>query len=228
MPTTLQFDTPVQYVRGVGPARARALAAVGVLTVGDLIEHYPLRYDVRPPSQAVGTLVLDQAATVVGEISNVRRRGWSRDTTVTATVEDATGRCQVRWYHSPHLADKLRPGQIIRLTGKVGQYRDQASFANPTFGIIEDDQDPLARDTACFEPVYPASASLGSRQIARMVRGLLPAVADLIPETLPSWIRRRRQLPPRRTAIERYHQPTQAEDIEIARRRLAYDELPLC
>ncbi len=225
MPTTPQLDTPVQYVRGVGPARARALAAVGVITAGDLIEHYPLRYDVHPPSQAVGTLVLDQTATVVGEIRSVRRRGWSRDTTVTATVEDATGRCQVRWYHSPHLADKLRPGQIIRLTGKVGQYRDQASFANPTFGIIEDDQDPLAHDAACFEPVYPASASLGSRQIARIVRGVLPAVAEQIPETLPSWVRQRRQLPPRRTAIERYHHPTQAEDIEIARRRLAYDEL---
>ncbi len=226
MPTSIQLDTPVQFVRGVGAARARALAACGITTVGDLIQHYPARYEFRPPSQAIGSLVLDQTATVVGEIRTVRTRGCGRDTTVTATVEEGTGRCQVRWYHSPHLADQFRPGQVIRLTGKVGAYQDQATFANPVFQIINvDDGDPLANDAAMFEPVYPASASLTSRQIARIIRGVLPVVADQIVETLPADLCKRRRLPPRRAAIERYHLPTKAEDIEIARQRLAYDEL---
>ncbi len=227
MPTSLQLDTPVQFVRGVGPARARTLGAWGITTVADLIEHYPQRYDLRPPSQAIGSLVLDQTATIVGEVRSVGSRGWARKATVTATVEDATGRCQVRWYHSPYLVDRLRPGQIIRFTGKVGQHRDQASFANPTFKIIEDDEDPLAGDAETFEPVYPASAALSSRQIARIIRGALPDVVEQIPETLPPDLRERRGLPPRRTAIERYHLPTKANDVEIARRRLAYDELLL-
>lgn len=225
--TSIALDTPVQYVRGVGPARAAHFATLGVANVADLIAHFPSRYDVHPPSQPIGTLALDETATVVGELRSVRSRGHGRQTTVTATVEDGTGRCQVRWFHSPYVADRLRPGDVIRLTGKVAQYRDLASFANPTFRIIEPDQDPLADDLARFEPVYPAVASLTSKQIARIIRGVLPQMADQIAEPLPETLRAQRELPPRRTAVERYHLPTSEEDIPVARRRLAYDELLL-
>ena len=227
MASSISLDTPVQYVRGVGPVRASQLAGLGVATVADLLEYFPFRYEVQPRSQPIGTLTLDQTATVVGEVRSVRSRGRFRDTTVAATVEDGTGRCQVRWYHSPYLADRFHPGQVIRFAGKVGQYRDQAAFANPTFTIIDPEDDPLAGDMARFEPVYPATALLGSKQIARIVRGLLPQVADQITDILPDLIRQRRKLPPRRTAVERYHLPTREEDISVARRRLAYDELLL-
>jgi ATP-dependent DNA helicase RecG len=217
----------VQYVRGVGPVRAGQLATLGVASAGDLLQHFPFRYEVHPPSQPIGTLVLDEVATVVGGIRSVRTRGRWRDTTVTATVEDGTGRCQVRWYHSAYLTDRLNPGQVIRFTGTVGQYRDKATFANPTFTIIDPEDDPLAGDAARFEPVYPATGSLSSKQIARIVRNLLPQIAEQITEILPQGIRKRRSLPPRRTAIERYHLPTSEDDIGVARRRLAYDELLL-
>ncbi|HUU84127.1 MAG TPA: ATP-dependent DNA helicase RecG [Phycisphaerae bacterium] len=224
---SVTLDTPVQYVKGVGPVRASQLAQLGINTVADLIEHYPFRYEVRPPSQPIGTLALDEVATVVGQVSSVRTRGRFGDTTVTATVEDGTGRCQVRWFHSPYLTDRLEPGQVIRFTGKVGQYRDLAAFANPTLAIVEDGDDPLADDVARFEPVYRATGALGPKQIARLIRSALPRVVDQIAEIVPEDICRRRKLPPRRTAVQRYHQPTQEADIPVARRRLAYDELLL-
>ncbi|MCP4248263.1 MAG: ATP-dependent DNA helicase RecG [bacterium] len=227
MAANLQLDTPVQYVRGVGPVRAGQLAALGIETVGDLVEHFPFRYDVRPPSKPIGELVLDETATVVGQIRAVRSRGRGRDTRVTASVEDGTGRCTVQWYHSPHLTERLQHGDVIRLTGKVGVYRDQATFANPTFTIPDPEDDPLADDVTRFEPVYRATAELSSRQIARIVRTALPEVADRIGDILPEALRRERKLPPRRTSVERYHHPTRQEDIEVARRRLAYDELLL-
>ena len=200
---------------------------MGIATVADLLEHYPFRYEVHPPSQAIGTLVLGETATIIGGVRSVRSRGYAPRTTVTATVEDGTGRCQARWFNSPYLTDRLHPGDTIRFTGKVEQYGDLASFANPTFRIIEPDADPLEGDEARFEAVYAGVATLGSKQIGKIVRGVLPLVADQIGETLPDELRKRRSLPPRRTAIERSHLPTREEDIPVARRRLAYDELLL-
>jgi len=224
---SIDLDTPVRFIRGVGPVRAEQLAGLGVHTVADLIEHFPSRYAVQPPSQPIGTLVLDQVATIVGQIRAVRSRGHGQQTTIRATVEDGTGVCEVRWFHSPHLSDRLGRGQVIRFTGKVGQYRDLAAFSNPTFTILDPDDDPLTDDVARYQPVYPGTTVLPSSRIGRLIRDVLPQVADRIRDPLPEALRRQRELPPRRTAVERFHHPTGEEDIPVARRRLAYDELLL-
>ncbi|MFQ5490000.1 MAG: ATP-dependent DNA helicase RecG, partial [Phycisphaerae bacterium] len=135
------------------------------------------------------------------------------------------GRCNVRWFNSPFVADRLRVHDVIRLSGKVGQHNDLAVFANPRFTVIDPDEDALADDQPVLRPVYPAGASLGSRQIGQYIRNALPQVAGQVEDFLPRRIRDRRKLPPRRTAIERLHQPTCQDDVPVARTRLAFDEL---
>jgi ATP-dependent DNA helicase RecG len=98
---------------------------------------------------------------------------------------------------------------------------------NPRFEVLDAGKDPLADDQDRFEPVYPACADLDSRAIRRLISGLLPSVAGGLIEVLPEGLRAKRALPPRRTAYLRAHCPTRLEDAEIARRRLAYDELLL-
>ncbi len=209
-------------MRGVGPVRAQTLAQLGVVTVRDLIEHYPFRYDLTPKSQAIGSLQLGQTATVVGAITSVRTGGSGP---VVAELVDSTGRMKLRWFNARYIGDRLARGQTVRASGQVGTHRELAQLVNPKFTIIEHGRDPLANDVDAFEPVYPAREGLTSRQIAAIVRAALGEVAAQIPELLPDSFRRRRSLPPRRTAIERYHRPTQASDADVARRRLAYDEL---
>jgi len=223
----LDLATPVQYVRGVGPARAAELATLGVRTVGELVEHFPFRYELAPKSQPIGTLTLGETATIVGDITDVRLRGSPGHRTVTARVEDATGRARVVWFNAAYLADRIRVGQSIRLTGKVDVGQQYAQFKNPRFTLFDGNEDPLENDADRFEPVYPATGKLPSRQIARIIRTALAEVAGLIQEPLPEPLRARRTLPPRRTAVERYHHPTRSEDVDVARRRLAYDEFLL-
>ena len=141
------LDTDVQFVRGVGPARARQFARLGVHTLGDLIEHFPFRHELHPKSVPIGQLELAEVATIVGELRRVRTQGSFNKQSISAEVIDATGRCRVRWFNSSYLADKLHYGSIVRVTGKVEQHRDLASMTNPKLALFDDGDDPLADDT---------------------------------------------------------------------------------
>jgi ATP-dependent DNA helicase RecG len=222
------LDNDVQFIRGVGSARAKQFATLGVRTVGDLIEYFPFRHELIPKSLPIGSLQEGVTATVVGELRQVRARGQSHTQSVAAEVVDGTGRCRVTWFNSPFLTERLHYGQIVRLTGKVGVCGEHASFTNPKLTVIDDDADPFAGDHDRYDPVYSGTAELPSSRIARIVDGVLHEVADRIIDFLPEAIRRERGLPPRRTAILRHHKPTSRDDVILARRRLAYDELLLC
>ena len=224
----ITLGAEVQFVRGVGPMRAREFATLGVRTVGDLIEHFPFRHELRPRSQPIGTLDYGQVATIVGQLERFRVRGSFARLTCAARLVDGTGQCRVRWFHSPHLVDKLHNGQIVRLTGKVEVDHDLALMTNPQTVILEDDTDALAQDQDRYEPVYPGTSRLQSQRIAGIISRILEEAVEAVVDFVPESIRRRRSLPPRRTAILRYHQPTSLEDVSVARRRLAYDELLLC
>jgi ATP-dependent DNA helicase RecG len=226
--TCVALEESVQFVRGVGPKRAADFANLGVHTVGDLLEHLPFRYELRPESKPIGSLQLGETATIIGELRNVRTRGSYSNQRITAQIVDGTGRCNVQWFNSAYLVDMLHYGQVVRLTGKVDVWRDLASLTNPQLTIVEEDEDPFADDVDRFVPVYPATADLSSRDIRRIVGNVLEHAVESVVEFVPESIRDRRHLPPRRTAFLRCHQPTSPDDPPIARRRLAYDELLLC
>ena len=225
----VSLDTEVQFVRGVGPFRAQQFAQLGVRTVGDLLEHFPFRHALNPRSTAIGDLECGVVATVVGELRSIRNSGPLDRQTVSADVVDGTGRCRARWFNSSYLLDRLVGGQVVRVTGKVELRGYLASFTNPELTPIDENNiDPLANDHDRHEPVYPATAKLPSRQIQRILNEVLDRGAEAICDFVPEAIRTRRKLPPRRTAILRYHRPTSLDDVPVARRRLAYDEFLLC
>ncbi len=224
----VKLDTPVQFLRGVGPLRAREFEKLGVITVADLIEHFPFRHELQPKSIAIGKLRLDETATIVGELRRVRSRGIRHKQSINAHCVDGTGECRVRWFNSSYLADKLHDGLIVRLTGKIDQYRDIASMTNPTLAIVEDGEDPFTDDLDRYRPVYPATAELPTARIAKIIDSCLDGTVESVIEFLPDDIRTRRELPPRRTALLRFHKPTSPGDTAVARRRFAYEELLLC
>ncbi|MCH7705286.1 MAG: ATP-dependent DNA helicase RecG, partial [Planctomycetes bacterium] len=220
----LSLDADVRFVPGVGPTRADEFAVLGIRTVGDLIEHFPFRHETIPKSVGIGELALDETATIVGEIGRVRLRG----SIVTATVVDGTGRCTCRWFHSQYLLEKLHVGQVVRLTGRIELFQENAAMTNPSWEIIDENEDPLAGDVERFVPVYPATGQLPSKRIAGIIAGLLSEVAPQVAEFLPDDLRQKRKLPLRRTALLRFHQPLQPEDVNVSRRRFAYEEFLLC
>jgi len=222
-----RLDAPVQFLQGVGPARAAEFAKLGVESVADLLEHYPFRYETVPQSKPIGSLELGETATVVGELRRVHGNRPFTKQSLTADLVDGTGSCRVRWFHSPYLADRLRHGSVVRITGKVDTWRDRAAFTNPRLVVFDDDEDPFADDSDRFTPVYPATAQLTSRQIAGVVSRVIDEAVGQLSEPLPEELRGRRSLPPLHAAVLRMHRPMTLEDARIARRRLAYDEFLL-
>jgi ATP-dependent DNA helicase RecG len=216
--STMALDDDVQFVRGVGPFRAKHFARLGVRTVRDLIEYFPFRHELTPRSVPIGSLVDEVVATVIGSVQRVRAHGPPARKTVYADL--------VRWFNSDYLMDRMHPGSVLRLTGKVEVRGALAAFTNPTVAFV-DEGDPLAQDHDRLDPVYPASAQITSPQIARIIAPLLESAAGAVEEFLPDSLRARRRLPPRRTAIVRYHRPTTVADVTLARKRLAFDELLL-
>lgn len=228
MGTRMALTDSVQYLRGVGPARAAEFARLGVLTVGDLLDYYPFRYTLRPRSVSILSLRAGETATVVGELARVRFGGGTGKPSVKARLVDGTGECHISWFHSPFLRDRLHEGTVVRVTGAVDLYGDRASFTNPETTILDDRDARAEPDVDRHEPVYGGTAQLSSRQIGQLVAQVLDEAAPLIGDFVPEAIRRARRLPPRGTAVARIHRPTSLADVEAARRRLAYDELLLC
>jgi ATP-dependent DNA helicase RecG len=222
----MALDDDVQFVRGVGPTRAKHFARLGVRTVRDLIEYFPFRHELIPRSLPIGSLVDEVVATVIGSVQRVRATGPITRKTIYADLVDGTGRCRVRWFNSAYLLDRVHPRTVLRLTGKVEVRNELAAFTNPTVAFV-DEGNPLAQDHDRLDPVYPANAQITSPQIARIIAPLLESAAGAVEEFLPDSLRARRRLPPRRTAIVRYHRPTTAADVTLARKRLAFDELLL-
>ncbi len=224
----IDFDQPVQFVRGVGPFWAKAFAKLGVRTVGDLIEHYPFRHELRPKSVAIDQLAEGEIATVVGELRNVRKQRSTRGQALVATVVDGTGSCGVRWFNSTYLDSKLHHGLTVRLTGKVSVHGDRATLANPQTILFTEDDDPFQNDVDSYEPIYPGLAELSSRHIAKIVGGVLDEAASQVEEFIPAEILERRKLAKRAESVIQIHRPGTDKDALAARQRIAYEELLLC
>ncbi len=220
----------VQYVKGVGPRRAALFARLGIETVGDLIGHFPFRHQVQGAAQPISTLVEGEPATIVGDVVDVDARGrrWSaRASVVLARIRDGTGTCVVRWFNAPYMLDRLATMRRVRIHGRVhAGRRGDLEFVNPR---IEPADAPAAQAPTDrrIEPVYRAVEGLPSRVIAAAVRASLPEALRETEELFDDPYLAARGLARRRSAIERYHLPRSLDDIPIARRRIAYDELLL-
>ncbi len=220
----MTLEDPVQFLSGVGPNRAKALEQLGIRTAGDLLQHYPARYE-RREQRTIENLDEGMTATIVGQLTAVRFQFGRRGRSVSATLTDNTGRCSLTWFNAGWMRDKLQPGANVRVTGKVSQYRQLPQFANPRIEFLDEDAQPVDESADPeFDAVYPACAAINSRSIAKLVQAALPRLLPLVTEWHDAAFLAKRKLMARRAAIEAIHRPKSDEQTEPARRRLAYDE----
>jgi ATP-dependent DNA helicase RecG len=216
-------STPVQYVKGVGPARAKTFAQMGVETVGDLLEYYPRDWVFAPSPIKIGELGPNETASVIGLVESTDYQNYRRPPLFEAMVSDETGTCRVVWFHGGYLRNQLQPGQIVMLSGKVTLFKHQLQMTNPKFMVLDQAQ---ARPDLYFSGgVYPASAHLSSGQIKRIIVPLLDRLDDLVCEFYDEGFRQRNLLIGRKEAFAWIHMPPDEEKLAKAKRRLKYDEL---
>jgi len=218
---TLEPATRIQYVRGIGPARARLYERLGMATVEHLIRHYPRAYLDARRFVTVADLRPGEVLTVTGRIQSAaaaRTRGGRTDFLV--AVADATGTLSCVFFGQPWLSRVLARGAAVVVSGEVDRER---RMANPLFEVIEEDLEHLLH-AGRLVPVHALTRGVSARGMRAAVGRALEA-ADRVADPLPSAVHERLGLGTLAEALRQIHFPDDDAALERARSRLAFEEL---
>lgn len=218
--STLAPDTPVRYLKGVGPKTAQRFEKLGILTLADLLCHYPRRYvDFTQPysiAQAPAETECVVKAEVYAKLGGRMLPGGRQMERLTAG--DGLSTLEVTWFNNPYAIKKLEIGQEYFFQGLLTGGMLRRQMVNPQVRTA-------AQITAApLEAVYPQTEGLSSTVIARCIQQLLPH-AELLADPLPAEMRRKYRLPDKADAVRAIHCPASPEQAAAARRRLIYEEL---
>jgi ATP-dependent DNA helicase RecG len=221
--TFLQLNSPVQYIKGIGPKRALYFRKVGVDIVKDLIYLVPRRYVDYSTIMRIADTRINDEVTVMGHVDLVEaRRTRNRISLITVALRDQSGSIILKWFNRPDLKKKFRIGNWLLVSGKVTFYRGQ-QIVNPLYELIGEEEIEHRKQGAVI-PVYPLTEGLSIWDIRRAVRIALDECLDDISETLPENIITRHQLLGLHKALCSLHFPTAIDEAMAARKRLVYDE----
>ncbi len=223
-------DTPVQFLKSVGPARARALSRLGIETVGDLLCHYPRRYFDRSSAVPIRGLQAGQDVTVHGEILTAsERRTRTGGSLLTVTLGDDTGVLFCVWFNQKFLLKQFKSGRKMMVSGSVQMHGGRAQVAHPDFEVFEtgakNDESSPGLHTGRMVPVYGLTSGVGQYWLRGLVHQALMKMEDLHVDPLPDYLRAAHGFPGRRAALENIHFPPDKPGLEAARDRLVYEEL---
>ena len=218
--TTLTPDTPVRYLKGVGPKTAERFEKLGILTLADLLCHYPRRYLDFSRPYSIAEAPLDTECVVKAEVfakpAGRILPGGRRMERITAG--DDVSSLEVTWFNNPYAAQKLELGQEYYFQGIVTGGMLRRQMVNPQV------RTGIQIQSAPFEAVYPQTEGLTSSAIGKCVRQLLPH-AELLPDPLPPAMLQKYRLLPKADAVRAIHCPKTEDEAFAARRRLIYEEL---
>ena len=217
----MDLFSPVTELKGVGPARAKQLEKLGLVTIYDLIAFFPRGYEDRTKRAAIGALVPDvpacfEAMVISQPTTAALRRGMEL---TRVRVADETGQLTLTWFNQPYRQKQLVYGQSYIFYGAV-RSDHPGQMANPAFEPLEHAGEVTGR----LVPVYPLTAGLSSRLLAGCITQALEACRTDIPDVLPEAVRQRYRLCPAPMAYEMIHRPLDEALLDAARRRLVFEE----
>jgi ATP-dependent DNA helicase RecG len=239
----LTLETPVQFVKGIGPALAKMLSEKEIATVEDLLLHLPFRYEDRLNPLALNELKAGETASVIGEIRGAALLRTKKMPIFEMTVGQGLQSMKCMWFHGKYLEGRFRTGQMVALYGKVEPSRSGRGFKmiQPQFEILPDGSgDALDQilEVGRITPVYESlgGSKLASRWIRRTIWNILEDLKGVFPETLPGSlpesVLRRLKLVGREQALREVHFPpagTAPSQLQgsgtPAHRRLIFEEL---
>jgi len=218
------WTTNVQFLKGVGPSKATLLAKLGIVTIADLLEHYPRRYEDRSQLKPIQLIEHDTIETFRGLIVSVEETKPRRGLTITKLViNDDSGIARLVWFNQPYIKKKLKIGEKLIVTGKVKRQFNQVEVANPEVELI-DGQDML--HTGRIVPIYPANENINQKFLRVLIRQILDNYGA-VPENMPVEVIQQFNLLDRSTALVNIHFPVSNDLLAQARYRLVFEELYL-
>ncbi|NVK27897.1 MAG: ATP-dependent DNA helicase RecG [Flavobacteriia bacterium] len=223
------LKTPIEFLKGVGPAKADLLKTeMHIFTFGDLLTLFPFRYIDRSKFYKVSEIQSAAAEVQIrGKITSIEEVGQPRKKRLVAQFEDSTGRVELVWFKGAQWIRKsLQIGTEYVLFGKPNYFKGKYSFPHPELEKAEEfKKSPMAG----LQPVYPSTEkltnkNLNARGIAKLTKALLPQLRGVIHENLPERLLEYYKWPSRQEALFQVHFPTNIEALELARKRLKFEE----
>ena len=224
-PRPIRLADPVQYLKGIGPVRAEALAEAGIHTVDDLLHFLPRKYLDRRELTRISDLKIGDQVTVVGQVTGKGVRQLKRRKIFQVTINDGSGLLHCVWFRGGDwIKDRFETGDRVAVHGKIEFYR-QLQMIHPDFDHLDSEEDPL--NTGKIVPLYPGSASLKStglesRSLRRVFHGIwdrLEQIADFLPEPL----RDDCGLLHLNEALRQVHNPVDTDSSQSALYRLKFE-----
>ena len=216
----IDLASPVTQLKGVGDSQSKKFALLGVNTVADLINYYPRRYEDYSKVTPV-ELLHPGAVSIEATIDNISGRYVRRGMHITeAVASDSSGSVRLIWFNQPYRAKAIKPNQKYYISGNYELRRQRFSLLNPSIELSGD----LPVNAARILAVYRETKGLTSRQI-RLAMAQALQLAKSMPDTLPDKLIQKHKLMSRAQALTVIHMPESSEQLEIARRRLGFDEV---
>ena len=217
-----ELSTDVRYIKGVGEQRAKALARLGVHTLGDLLNYFPRAYEDRTAVRPIAELALDETACVRAMVAAEPRltrvrRGLDL---VKLRIVDESGSADVTFFNQSYVRDQLVPGESYVFYGKAGGNLLRKTFTNPVF----EREDRAGTVTGRILPLYRLTHGISNKLVVSAVECALNACGDMLPELLPAEITEQYALPKVGFAYRNVHFPPDWETLALARRRLTFEE----
>jgi ATP-dependent DNA helicase RecG len=219
----LRLDTPVTYLKGVGPARAEALRRLGVVSAGDLLYHIPHRYEDASTVSHIASLEPGMQGTVIGRVVSKgvlpTRKGLR---IFQAVLRDDTGMIEVSWPGQPFLDRTIKKDDVLLVSGAVrffhGRQLQPREYVN-----LGDDENGTAAGRVLA--IYPATEGLSFKVIRGIVESHLDELLPLVTEYLPRALLRVAAVPSIGDALRMVHRPSSIGEAMEGRARLAFEEL---
>lgn len=217
------IEAPLTRIQGIGPKSAKTLERLGLETLGDLLWHLPRRYDDYSKLKTINRLWYGEEITIIAAVDdvNVRPARGGKMKLVEASISDGTGSLRLTWFNQPWIADRLKPGRAIVVSGKVDQYLGKLTMNSPEWEPLEGQQ----LHTNRIVPVYPLTAGITAKWIRRLMNGVVPRLAPHLQDPLPASVLENTDLIPLGEALQQVHFPDNWERLEKAQHRLAFDEM---
>jgi len=223
------LHTPLNFFKGIGPARAELLASeLGLHTVEDLLQHYPFRYVDRSKIYSIGQLQeTADYVQVKGKLGNLVEEGVGRNKRLKSSLRDDTGVMEVIWFKGVKwIKENLKPGKEYLAFGKIGTYKGRPSMPHPELERLDESKSAKGY----LQPIYSTTEKLTKRGLSskgfeKAIRNILSHPDYQFPETLSQEIREELKLISKKEALYLIHLPRNPNDTVHARRRLKFEEL---
>ncbi|HET9485834.1 MAG TPA: ATP-dependent DNA helicase RecG [Chryseosolibacter sp.] len=223
------FDTSIEFLKGVGPQRAALLSKeLNIITYGDLIQHYPFRYEDRTRFYTLNEIREEMPyVQVKGKITGKEFVGSGPKKRMVAYFQDDTGQIELVWFQGiSWIADKIKIGGEYIVFGKPGKFGAHYSIAHPEMDVLS----AASEKGGSLQPVYSITERLrlrgiDSKFLSKLIQNLLVLANDKIRETLPEIVLREEQLAPKKSSLNAIHFPPNHDVLLGAQQRLKFEEL---